>query len=207
MTEQSDEFDQLMMALGSIVVIWGMVEDVTRAFTSDVVFEYDADPNIEQIIMSETPFRSQLDILKKVSHVRRGNTDWYENLSVQIGALSGPLHAKRNRFIHDLWEKNEHGRIMKYVRGKDETAVKKTGGEWQLKFTGEQPVPVAEVEAFFEEAAEAFEAMLKLKSEYVEWRVAEKQGAILERIAMRRPAPKDASNVLGRLPGDAEYKA
>jgi hypothetical protein len=203
-TEQSDEFGQLMMALGSIVVMWGMVEDVTRAFTSDVVFENDADPNIERIILSEMPFRGQLDILKKVAHVRRGNTDWYERLLVQIVALSGPLHAKRNRFIHDLWEKNEQGQMIKYVRGKEETAIKKTGGEWHLTLTGEQTVPVAEVEAFFEEAADAFEAMLKLKSEYVELRLAEIKKEILDKIR-RRPSPmkKDGGNILGRLLGDA----
>lgn len=187
-TEQSDEFDQLMKALGSIVVMWGMVEDVTRAFTSDVMFENDTDPDIERIVLSETPFRSQLDILKKVAHVRRGNTGWYENLSAQIGMLSGPLHAKRNRFIHDLWEENERGQMIKYVRGKDETAVKKTGGEWHLKLTGEQAVPVAEVEAFFDEAANAFETMLKLKSEYVEWQVAERKKEIFDRIGKRPPA-------------------
>jgi hypothetical protein len=109
-TEQPEEFNQLMIALGSIVVMWGMVEDVTRAFTRDVVFETGTGSNIEQIILSETPFRSQLDILKKVCHVRRGNTDWYEKLSAQIGLLSGPLHAKRNRFIHDLWERMSTGR-------------------------------------------------------------------------------------------------
>jgi hypothetical protein len=196
-----------MMALGSIVVMWGMIEDVTRAFTSDVVLENAADPNIERIILSETPFRSQLDILKKVAHVRRGNTEWYEKLSVQIGALSGSLHEKRNRFIHDLWEKNEHGQIIKYVRGKNESAVKKTGGEWHLKLAGEQAVPVAEVEAFFDEAADAFEAMLKLKSEYVEWRVAETEKEISDGIRRRSPPiTKGGSNVLGRL-GDAEDMA
>jgi hypothetical protein len=131
--------------------------------------------------------------------VRRGNTDWYEKLSEQIGALSGSLHAKRNRFIHDLWERNEQGQVIKYVRGKDEATVKKAAGEWHLKLTGEQSVPVAEVEAFFEEAANAFETMLKLKSEYVEWRVAEKQRATMERIAKRAPITKDGSNVVGRL--------
>jgi hypothetical protein len=102
---------------------------------------------------------------------------------------------------------NEHGQVIKYVRGKDETALKKSGGRWHLKLAGEQPVPVAELKVFFEEAADAVETMSKLKSEYVEWRVAEIQSQILERIAMQPPITTGGSNVLSRLFGNVENKA
>jgi hypothetical protein len=173
MADNSEEFNELMTSLGSVVVIWGMVEDLVRNFMSDVVLESKEEKQVEHIILSETPFRTQLDILKKVAHVRRPNSHWFNRLAVQIGDLSGPLHAERNRLIHDLWEQNDEGQILKYVRGKEETSVVKKGSEWQLKVTGERPVPVADVDAFFEKAADCFDAMLALKGEYVMWKIEE----------------------------------
>lgn len=200
--EQSNEFDQLMLALGSVVVMWGMVEDMVRHVLRDVVLEDAKDPEVEQIVLSETSFRSQLDILRKVAHVRWPNSDWFNKVDVLIRQLSGPIHAKRNRLIHDLWENNEEGQIIKYVRGKDETAVQKKSGEWQLKLTGEKAVPVAEVEAFFEEAADACEALLALKSEYVEWRIKAKTDAIMGNL-VRQLTNKIGDKVLAR-PLDAD---
>ena len=170
MADEQDELNKLMMALGSVVVIWGMVEDITRMFLRDLVFDREGDNTIQHIVLSETPFRTQLDILKKAAHVRRPNTDWFNRLAEQVNELAGRMHAERNRLIHDLWEKNEEGLILKHVRGKEETAVAKKSGEWQLKITGERAVPVGEVEAFFEKASDAVEAMMALKAEYVEWR-------------------------------------
>lgn len=195
MADDKNDLNELMMALGSVVVMWGMVEDVTRNFMRDLVLGNDTDETVERIILSETPFRTQLDILKKVAHVRRPNTDWFDRLAVQIGELSNSMHAERNRLIHDLWEQNEEGQILKYVRGKEETAVAKKRGEWQLKVTGEREVPVAEVEAFFEKAADCFDAMLTLKGEYVEWKTAEMEKEIFAGMAARmarKPMPRAA---------------
>lgn len=185
MAEEKEEADltELMTALGAVVVVWGMVEDVTRQFMREVVLGNDTDESVERIILSETPFRTQLEILKKVAHLRRPNTDWFNRLAAQIGDLSNSMHAERNRLIHDLWEKNDEGQILKYVRGKEETAVAKKAGEWQLKVTGEREVPVAEVQAFFEKAADCFEAMLDLKSEYVEWAVEKETTKIIKAMA------------------------
>jgi hypothetical protein len=183
MTDQKDDLNELMTALGSVVVIWGMVEDVTRMFTRDVIFGADTDEPVERILLSETPFRTQLEILKKVAYLRRCNEDWFARLAEQIGLLSNKLHAQRNRLIHDLWEKNDEGQILKYVRGKEETAVTKKGGDWQLKVTGERAVPVAEVEAFFEEAAKCFEALLDLKTQYVAWKYSEIGKAVVANMA------------------------
>lgn len=181
--EESDEFNQLMMALGSVVVMWGMIEDMVRHFLRDVVMEDANAPEIERIVLSETSFRSQLDILKKVAHVRWPNSDWFNAVNEQVKALKGPLQDKRNRFIHDLWEKNEAGQMVKIIRGKDETAVQKHGGEWHLKLTGEHAVPVADVEAFFEEIANSYETLLGLKSEYVERRYKAKADAVVAKMA------------------------
>ncbi|CDO36922.1 hypothetical protein [Novosphingobium sp. KN65.2] len=180
--EESDEFDRLMMALGSIVVMWGMVEDMVRQFLRDVVMEDAEEPEIERIIISQTSFRSQLDVLKKVAHVRWPNSEWFDAVNEQVKALKGPLQDKRNRFIHDLWEKNEAGQMVKFIRGKDEAAVQKKEGEWHLKLTGEVAVPVAEVEAFFEEIADTLEALLALKSQYVEKTYKAKAAAIISRM-------------------------
>lgn len=176
--EESDEFNRLMMALGSVVVMWGMVEDMVRRFLRDVVMEDANAPEIEQIVLSETSFRSQLDILKKVAHFRWPNSAWFNAVNEQVKALKGPLQDKRNRFIHDLWEKNEAGQMVKFIRGRGETAVHKLGGDWHLKLTGEHAVPVADVEAFFEEIANTYEALLPLKSQFVEWRFKQKTEAI-----------------------------
>jgi hypothetical protein len=180
--DQSDEFDNLMMALGSVVVMWGMVEDMVRNFLRDVVIEDASAPEIERIVLSETSFRSQLDILKKVAHVRWPNSDWFNAVNEQVKALKGPLQDKRNRFIHDLWEKNEAGQMVKIIKGKDETAVQKHGGEWHLKLTGEHAVPVADVEAFFEEIAYSYETLLDLKFQFVKWRYEQKAAAITSRM-------------------------
>jgi hypothetical protein len=183
MSGQKNDLNELMTALGSVVVIWGMVEDVTRTFTRDVIFGADTDEPVERIILSETPFRTQLEILKKVGYLRRSNDEWFARLAEQIGLLSNKLHAQRNRLIHDLWEKNDEGQILKYIRGKEEAAVTKKGGDWQLKVTGERAVPVAEVEAFFEEAANCLEAMLNLKTEYVAWKYSEIGKAVVAKMA------------------------
>jgi len=176
--EESDEFNRLMMALGSVVVMWGMVEDMVRHFLRDVVMEDANAPEIEQIVLSETSFRSQLDILRKVAHVRWPNSDWFNAVDGQVRALKAELQDKRNRFIHDLWEKNEAGQMVKFIRGKDEAAVQKKEGRWQLKLTGEKEVPAAEVEAFFEEIANTYEVLLGLKFEFVQWRYGQKEAAI-----------------------------
>lgn len=203
MTDEKDDLNELMMALGSVVVMWGMVEDVTRHFMRDVVLGDDTGDKVERIILSETPFRTQLDILKKVAHVRRPNSDWFDRLATQIGKLSGSMHAERNRLIHDLWEKSDEGQILKYVRGKEETAVAKKGGEWELKVTGERAVPVAEVEEFFEKAADCLETMLALKAEYVEWKTAELGKEVVEvilaRMAREPTSQGTGENTLSKL--------
>ena len=208
MADDENNLNKLMMALGSVVVMWGMVEDVTRRFLRDVVFGPEADESVERIVLSETPFRTQLDILKKVAHVRQPNADWFDRLVILIGELSGSIHAERNRLIHDLWEQNDEGQILKYVRGKEETAVAKKGGEWQLKMTGEREVSVAEVEAFFEKAADSLEAMLALKVEYVQWKTSEKAKEIFKGMMARMTqdaSPQNTGRLLGDLPlNDAE---
>ncbi len=186
MAEEKDDLSKLMMALGSVVVMWGMVEDITRHFLRDVVLGADTDDSVERIILSETPFRTQLSVLKKVAHVRRPNSEWFQRLAVQIGELSNSMLAERNRLIHDLWEANEEGQIVKFMRGKEETAVVKKDGIWQLKVTGERAVPVAEVNAFFEKAADSLESMLALKREYVEWKSAELGEEVFAEIAARK---------------------
>lgn len=205
MADDKDDLSELMMALGSVVVMWGMVEDVTRHFMRDVVLGDDTDERVECIILSETPFRTQLDILKKVAHVRRPNSDWFNRLAALIGELSNSMHAERNRLIHDLWEKNEEGQILKYVRGKEETAVAKKGGEWQLKVTGERAVPVAEVEAFFDRAADCLEAILALNGEYMEWKMAELRkeavGGMVARTARKPMATGTDETALSKLLG------
>lgn len=175
MADDSNDLNELMTALGSVVVVWGMIEDVTRHFLRDVVLGAEADERVELIILSEIPFRTQLDILKKVAYVRRSNCEWFDRLAALVGELSGSVHAERNRLIHDLWEQSEDGQIIKSVRGKEETSVAKQKGEWHLKLTGERPVPVDEVEAFFEKAADCADAMLSLKNEYVTWKFKETQ--------------------------------
>ena len=205
--EESDEFNQLMMALGSVVVMWGMVEDMVRHFLRDVVMEDANAPEIERIVLSETSFRSQLDILKKVAHVRWPNSDWFNAVNEQVKALKGPLQDKRNRFIHDLWEKNEAGQMVKIIRGKDETAVQKHGGEWHLKLTGEHAVPVADVEAFFEEIANSYEVLLGLKSEYVERRYKAKTDAVMAKMAgqlVEKARHIPPSRVVGLAAKDSE---
>ena len=200
-----DDPNELMTAIGYVVVMWGMVEDVTRHLMCDVVFGFDTDESVERIILSETPFRTELDILKKVAHVRRPNSDWFNRLATQIGQLSGSMLAERNRLIHDLWEKNEEGQILKYVRGQDETDVAKRAGQWQLKVTGERAVPVAEVEAFFEKATDCFEVMLGLKSEYVEWNIGEVGKVISAGMEARGPVSQGAGETtLGELFGTAK---
>ena len=176
--EESDQFNRLMMALGSVVIMWGMVEDMVRHFLRDVVMEDANAPEIEQIVLSETSFRSQLDILRKVAHVRWPNSNWFNAVNDQVRALKGELQDRRNRFIHDLWEKNEAGQMVKFIRGKDEAAVQKKEGRWQLKLTGEKAVPAAEVEAYFEEIANTYDVLLSLKSEFVQWRFEQKAAAI-----------------------------
>ena len=205
--EESDEFNQLMMAFGSVVVMWGMVEDMVRHFLRDVVMEDANAPEIERIVLSETSFRSQLDILKKVAHVRWPNSDWFNAVNEQVKALKGPLQDKRNRFIHDLWEKNEAGQMVKIIRGKDETAVQKHGGEWHLKLTGEHAVPVADVEAFFEEIANSYEVLLGLKSEYVERRYKAKTDAVMAKMAgelIEKARGTPLSRLVGLAAKDAE---
>jgi hypothetical protein len=201
MADDENNLNKLMMALGSVVVMWGMVEDVTRRFLRDVVFGPEADESVERILLSETPFRTQLDILKKVAHVRQPNSDWFNRLAVLIVKLSGSIHAERNRLIHDLWEQNDDGQILKYVRGKEETAVSKKEGEWQLKMTGEREVSVAEVESFFEKAADCLEAMLALKVEYVEWKTSENANEIFKGMVARMIQDATPQNT-GKLLGD-----
>lgn len=149
-----------------------------RNFLRDVVMEDATAPDIERIVLSETSFRSQLDILKKVAHVRWPNSDWFKAVEEQVKALKGPLQDKRNRFIHDLWEKNDAGQMVRIERGKGETVVQRHRGEWQLRLTGEVAVPAAEVEGFFEEIANTYEKLLNLKSQFVEWRYEQKAAAL-----------------------------
>lgn len=176
--EEKEEFNRLMMALGSVVVMWGMVEDMVRQFLRDVVLEDANAPEIEQIVLSETSFRSQLDILRKVAHVRWPNSDWFNAVDGQVRVLKGDLQDKRNRFIHDLWERNEAGQMFKFVRGKDEAAVQKKEGRWQLKLIDEKAVLSAEVEAFFDEIANTYEVLLGLKSDFARWRYEQKKAAV-----------------------------
>lgn len=196
--QEGDEFDRLMMALGSVVIMWGMVEDMVRHFLREVVMENINVPEIEQIILSETSFRSQLDILRKVAHVRWPNSDWFNAIDGQIRALKGVLQDKRNRFIHDLWERNEAGQIVKFIRGKDEAAVKKQEGRWQLKLTGEQEIPSAEVEDFFEELANSYEVLLGLKSDFVRWRY-EQMAVATQRSILRDLHEKASQDHLSKL--------
>ena len=170
MADEGSDLSELMTALGSVVVVWGMIEDITRHFLTDIALGSDADDRVDLVIISEIPFRTQLDILKKVAYLRRSNCEWFDRLVVVLNDLSNSMHAERNRLIHDLWEANEEGQIIKYVRGKEEATVSKSKGEWKLKLTGERAVPVDEVEAFFEKAANCADALLALKMEYVEWK-------------------------------------
>ena len=170
MADDRNDLNELMTALGSVVVVWGMIEDITRHFLTEVALGNDVDDRVDLIIISEIPFRTQLDILKKVAYVRRSNCEWFDRLFMLINDLSTSMHAERNRLIHDLWEKNDDGQIIKYVRGKEEATVAKKKGDWTLKLTGERAVPVDEVEAFFEKAANCADELLALKSEYVEWK-------------------------------------
>lgn len=64
MAEDENSLNGLMMALGSVVVMWGMLEDVTRQFLRDIAFGPESDESTKRIILSETPFRTQLDIEK-----------------------------------------------------------------------------------------------------------------------------------------------
>ena len=170
MEEDGNDLNELMTALGSVVVVWGMIEDITRHFLGEVALGTDVDDRVDLIIISEIPFRTQLDILKKVAFVRRSNCEWFDRLASLVGELSSSMHAERNRLIHDLWERNDDGQIIKSIRGREETTVAKQKGDWKLKLTGERAVPVGEVEAFFEKAADSADALLALKTEYVEWK-------------------------------------
>lgn len=169
-TAEKSEFDRLMTVLGSVVVIWGMVEDAVRRFTADVLFEGSADDAVEQIVLSEIALRNQIEILRKVAYVRRPDGDWFTRLDTQLKAISTSMHDRRNRYIHDLWEQADSGEMMKFLRGRGETAVSKKGGAWQLKLSSGDVVPADEVEAFFEEVADACEQLVELKAEYVQWR-------------------------------------
>ena len=103
MSDKKPDLNDLMLALGSVVVIWGMLEDVVRELMLDVVLGLERDESLEKIVISEISFRSQLDILKKSAHIRRSNSEWFANLEKQLGPIRGSLHAERNRLIHDLW--------------------------------------------------------------------------------------------------------
>ena len=76
MADDRNDLNELMTALGSVVVVWGMIEDIARHFLTEVALGNDVDDRVDLIIISEIPFRTQLDILKKVAYVRRSNCEW-----------------------------------------------------------------------------------------------------------------------------------
>jgi len=185
MSDDKENISELMHALGAVVVIWGMLEDAVRNFTSLVIFGLDVQPELERALLSEVKFREQLKILKKAAVVRHDDKDWCAKLIDLLAEVGGRLHDKRNRYIHDLWEHSEEGGFVKYIRGSAEASVTKTSGRLELRLAEGQEVMPAELDDFFSEVADRVDALIDLRANYVKWLLAQQSAEIVDGMKAR----------------------
>ncbi|APR53675.1 hypothetical protein CA223_19760 [Sphingomonas koreensis] len=166
------ELEDIATQLGYAVVVWGMLENTIRELFRDVVLTDDRDKRVQAIILSETPLRAQIGMIKKAAGLRQpGQGDWLKRLTDSLNLVAGRLHEERNRLVHDLWEQQENGEVMKIVRGKQEVAASKKADEWQLVIAEPQPALAGEIETFFHEAADQIDVLSKCWIEFGEWKL------------------------------------
>lgn len=179
MPDEKPTFGDLTEALGGIVVVWGMVEDGVRKLLNTVVLNNERDKQISGIVMAESTFRAQLNMLRKAAHVRRPDSDWTKRLDELLREIGDSLHAKRNRYIHDLWTEDGSGVIVKVVRGQEEVTAKRKNGVTQIVWQEPKPAILEEIWDFFERISCVYESLLELDVEYLHmmFQGAEKQAA------------------------------
>lgn len=192
MPDEKPTFGDLTEALGGIVVVWGMVEDGVRKLLNTVVLNNEQDKQISGIVMAESTFRTQLNVLRKAAHVRRPDSDWTKRLDELLREIGDSLHAKRNRYIHDLWMENGSGVIVKVVRGQEEVAAKRKNGVTQIVWQEPKPAILEEIWDFFERIACVYESLLEMDVEYLHMTVQD---------AENQAAHKAGGNVIQQLLG------
>lgn len=192
MSDEKLTFGDLTEALGGIVVVWGMVEDGVRKLLNTVVLNNERDKQISGIVMAESTFRAQLNMLRKAAHIRRPDSDWAKRLDELLREIGDSLHAKRNRYIHDLWAENGSGVIVKIIRGQEEVATKRKNGATQIVWQEPKPAILEEIWDFFERISCVYETLLELDVEYLRMMVHD---------AEKEAAYKDGGNIIQQLLG------
>lgn len=166
---QNKDLGELAKHLGFVVIVWGMVEEATRELFGSVALINEGDRHVTQTVLAHTPFRDQVNILRRTAFIRRPDSDWYRDLDALLTRIERPLHDKRNRFIHDPWIENDDGIIVRTERGKGEVTVAKDKGTRTLKVTEPKPATLDEVRAFLNEAYDAHKALIQFRIDYILW--------------------------------------
>ncbi|WP_206245884.1 hypothetical protein [Novosphingobium terrae] len=161
------DMENLARHLGFVVIVWGMVETKVRELLHSVVMISEPDRDIATAVMSETPFRTQISILRKAAYIKRGDGEWFNKLDAALSELLGPLSEKRNRFVHDAWVA-EDGIIVREVRGALEVSIGNKGKR-ALNVIPPAKTTVADIARFLTAVDAQYRALIDLRVEYLMW--------------------------------------
>jgi hypothetical protein len=147
----------------------GMVENKVRELLHSVVMISEPDRDIATAVMSETPFRTQISILRKAAYIKRGDVGWFQKLDAALTEVGGPLSEKRNRFVHDAWVADD-GIIVREVRGALEVTIG-SKGKRALNVVPPTKTTVADIKRFLIAADAQYRELIDLRIEYLMWAV------------------------------------
>lgn len=170
---QNSEFGELARHLGFVVIVWGLVEDATRELLDSVALIGERNTTVRTTVLSMTPFRGQIDILRRTAFIHQPDSDWFKELDAVLSEIEGKLHEQRNRFIHDPWVEDDDGKIVRTARGKLEVSVSKDKkGNRSLKILEPKPATLAEITDFLDKAYACYHKLIQSRRDYLVWLVA-----------------------------------
>lgn len=108
-------------------------------------------------------------MLRKSLYAFKPNDDWAKDLDALLVDIEHELHARQNRYIHDLWRDDEAGGIVQIERGKGEFKVDGKGGNARLVWKEPKPAIIEELWGFFERISTVYQDLLHLQTRYMEW--------------------------------------
>lgn len=165
---QTEGMDGLARHLGFVVIVWGMVEESIRELLHSVVMISEPNEHVATVVMSETPFRSQISILRKAAFIKRPESEWFVKLDRTLTSVESTLHDRRNRFIHDPWIPDDDGAIIRVERSKSEVSIGEKGRR-ALKLREPVNTTIAEIVTFLEQADGCYLDLIERRSEYLIW--------------------------------------
>jgi len=66
----------------------GLVEDATRELLDSVALIGERNTTVRTTVLSMTPFRGQIDILRRTAFIHQPDSDWFKELG------SGPIDVR-----------------------------------------------------------------------------------------------------------------